>query len=200
MSRSNENTPTAVTQALVWIDLEMTGLNPNQDKILEIATIVTDAQLETLIEGPSIVIYWPDEVLGRMGPVVREMHEKNGLTERVRAATTRMSAAETETLQFVKAHCEPGTSPLCGNSVWMDRLFLRQQMPQLEQFLHHRVVDVSTLKELARRWHPELAHRAPAKPDTHRALDDIRASIEELRYYRQHWIREPEAPYRSMPD
>lgn len=169
---------------LVWIDLEMTGLDVGKDLILEIATLITDNALEIVAEGPAYAIARPPEVLEAMAPVVRDMHAKNGLTERCRASTIGPAQAEFETLRFVKEHCRERTAPLCGNSVWMDRLFLNRQMGTLDDWLHHRCLDVSTLKELARRWRPEVAASAPAKPETHRALDDIRASLAELKHYR----------------
>jgi oligoribonuclease len=169
---------------LVWIDLEMTGLDLGRDVILEIATLVTDSSLEVLAEGPVIAIRRPPDVLEAMAPVVKEMHEKNGLAQRCLESQIGPAQAELETLRFLQQWCKEASSPLCGNSVWMDRLFLNRQMPALDRFLHHRVIDVSTLKELARRWRPEVASSAPAKPESHRALDDIRASIAELRHYR----------------
>jgi oligoribonuclease len=174
---------------LVWIDLEMTGLDPGRDVIVEIATLVTDNQLELVAEGPALAIHRSDDVLASMIPIVREMHAKNGLTERCRASTMGPAQAELETLRFLQQHVQQSTSPLCGNSVWMDRLFLNRQMPVIDRWLHHRCIDVSTLKELARRWRPEVATSAPAKPDSHRALDDIRASIAELRHYRLKFLR-----------
>jgi len=174
---------------LVWIDLEMTGLDPGRDVIVEIATLLTDNQLELVAEGPALVIHRSDEVLDSMIPIVREMHAKNGLTERCKAATMGPAQAELETLRFLQQHVQQSTSPLCGNSVWMDRLFLNRQMPVIDRWLHHRCIDVSTLKELARRWRPEVVTSAPAKPDSHRALDDIRASINELRHYRLKFLR-----------
>ena len=173
---------------LVWIDLEMTGLDPSKDVILEIATLVTDNELELIAEGPVLAIHRSDDQLASMIPVVREMHARNGLTERCRASTMGPAQAELETLRFLQQHVVQSSSPLCGNSVWMDRLFLNRQMAVVDRWLHHRCIDVSTLKELARRWRPEVASSAPAKPDSHRALDDIRASIAELRHYRQRFL------------
>ena len=186
----------ASEQPMVWIDLEMTGLNPNRDVVLEIATIVTDAHLRVVAEGPNLVVTWPEEILARMGGIVRRMHDKNGLTERVRASKMRLGEAEKQTAAFIRQHCSEKSSPLCGNSVWMDRIFLQRQMPSIESYLHHRVIDVSTIKELARRWRPELLESAPPKPETHRALDDIRASIDELRHYRDVWFQSPEGSNR----
>lgn len=173
---------------LVWMDLEMTGLDPGKDVILEIATLITDNALEIVAEGPCHAIARPAEVLEAMQPIVRDMHAKNGLTERCRAATVGPSQAEFETLRFLQQHCKERTAPLCGNSIWMDRLFLNRQMGAVDRFLHHRCIDVSTLKELARRWRPEVAGSAPQKPETHRALDDIRASLIELKHYRAKFL------------
>lgn len=174
---------------LVWIDLEMTGLDPARDVILEVATLVTDNSLEILAEGPAIVIRRPREVLDAMIPIVRDMHAKNGLIERCLASGIGPAQAELETLDFVKTWCKERSAPLCGNSVWMDRLFLNRQMAAVDDWLHHRCIDVSTLKELARRWRPEVASSAPQKPETHRALDDIRASITELKHYRARFVQ-----------
>jgi oligoribonuclease len=169
---------------LVWMDLEMTGLDVGKDVIVEIATLITDSSLEVVAEGPCLAIQRPAELLDAMAPVVKEMHAKNGLTERCLASTIGPSQAEFETLRFVQGFCREKSSPLCGNSIWMDRLFLNRQMATLDRWLHHRCIDVSTIKELARRWRPDVAHSAPQKPDTHRALDDIRASLIELKHYR----------------
>ncbi len=174
---------------LVWIDLEMTGLDPGRDVILEIATLVTDNALAVVAEGPAFVIHREPEVLEAMIPIVKEMHAKNGLVERVLESQVGPAQAELESLRFVQQWCKERSSPLCGNSVWMDRLFLNRQMPTLDRFLHHRCIDVSTLKELARRWRPEIAGTAPLKPDTHRALDDIRASLAELKHYRARFLQ-----------
>lgn len=171
---------------LVWIDLEMTGLDPEGDSILEIAAIVTDGQLEQTVEGPELIIHADEASLLRMAPIVAEMHEASGLTEAVRASTLTVREAEQKVLQFVAAHVpEKASAPLAGNSVHADRAFLRRHMPELESWLHYRNVDVSTTKELARRWYPSVLDDAPEKGGAHRALADIRESIEELRYYRQ---------------
>ena len=172
-------------QPLVWIDLEMTGLDPDGDVIVEIATIITDGCLEELVEGPDLVIHAPDEVLDAMDPVVVAMHETSGLTELIRTATMTVRDAEQQTLEFVRGHVpEPGIAPVAGNSIHADRAFLRRHMPQLEAWMHYRNVDVSTFKEVTRRWAPGLLKRAPAKGGTHRALADIRESIRELQFYR----------------
>jgi oligoribonuclease len=170
--------------ALVWIDLEMTGLDPDRCKILEIATLVTNAELEVLAEGPDLVVHHCDEVLDGMDPWCVEHHVASGLTAASRASRVELAQAEAQTLEFLRRHTVAGESPLCGNSVWQDRRFLARHMPALEAFLHYRLVDVSTVKELCRRWYP--ATELPKKGEAHRALDDIRESLEELRYYRRH--------------
>ncbi|RMH44892.1 MAG: oligoribonuclease [Deltaproteobacteria bacterium] len=167
------------------MDLEMTGLDVDRERIIEMATLITDANLDVVAEGPEIVVHQPDEVLDRMDDWNREHHGASGLIDRVRASTVTEAEAERRTLEFLRAHCPPRTAPLAGNSIHQDRLFLRRYMPQLEAHLHYRNVDVSTVKELARRWFPDALAAAPAKRETHRALDDIRESIEELRYYRR---------------
>ncbi len=172
---------------LVWIDLEMTGLDTQRDHIIEIATIVTDAGLRILAEGPVVAIYQPPEVLAAMDEWNQQQHGKSGLLEQVRRSRLALHDAEQMTLDFLKRYVPPAISPMCGNSVCQDRRFLHRLMPKLEGFFHYRHLDVSTLKELARRWAPTLP---PFEKDSaHRALDDIRASIEELRYYRRHLFR-----------
>ena len=171
---------------LVWMDLEMTGLDPARNVIVEIATIVTDDDLEVVAEGPDLVIHQPDEALSAMEDVVREMHEKSGLTEAIRASTISLADAGEATLAFIKEHVpEPRTVPLCGNSIGTDRRFLSVYLNDIEEYLHYRSVDVSTLKELAKRWNPTILADQPRKETAHRALDDIRESIEELRFYRE---------------
>lgn len=169
---------------LIWIDLEMTGLNPDQDRIIEIATIVTDKQLKVLAEGPVIAVSQPDDVIGGMDEWNTTTHTGSGLVERVRQSTLDERAAEAATLDFLQDWVERGMSPMCGNSICQDRRFLWRYMPRLEAWFHYRNLDVSTIKELTRRWAPELL--AGVKKDSkHQALDDIRDSIEELRYYRE---------------
>lgn len=169
--------------ALLWVDLEMTGLDPERCAIVEIATIVTDADLHVIAEGPCLTIHQPEDVLATMDDYVRKMHESSGLLERIRASKVDLAAAESETLAFVAQHCKKGSTPLCGNSVWKDRVFLERYMPRLIEHVHYRLIDVSTVKELVRRWYsPELL---PKKKERHRALDDIIESIEELRVYRR---------------
>lgn len=171
---------------MVWIDLEMTGLDADRDRIVEIAAIITDGDLGQVVEGPELVIHAPDDVLASMVDVVRDMHEKSGLTAAVRVSDTSAAAAEAQVLEFVRAHVPQARSaPLAGNSISADRTFLRRYMPALEAHVHYRNVDVSTVKELVRRWYPEAYAARPAKEGGHRALVDIRESIEELRYYRR---------------
>ena len=168
---------------LIWIDLEMTGLMPDVDSIIEIATVVTDKDLAILAEGPVMAIHQPDEVLARMDEWNQRQHGSSGLTARVRASRIGVAEAEARTLEVLSALVAPGASPMCGNSICQDRRFLARYMPQLERFFHYRNLDVSTLKELARRWAPGVAE-AFAKQGTHLALADIHESIRELRHYR----------------
>lgn len=170
---------------LVWVDLEMTGLDPERDVILEIAVIVTDGDLEIVEEGPDLVVTQPEEALAAMGTVVADMHAKSGLDAAVRTSAVTLAVAEQQVLAFVRGHVPSAKSaPLAGNSIATDRAFLRRWMPELETHLHYRNVDVSTVKELARRWYPDAKKGAPEKGGGHRALADIRESIDELRYYR----------------
>ena len=170
---------------LAWLDLEMTGLDPSRHVIVEIATLVTDDELEIVAEGPDLVVHQPPEALAAMDEVVREMHTKSGLLPAITASTTTLEEAGAATLAFLQEHiAEPGSVPLCGNSIGTDRRFLATHVPAVEDFLHYRSIDVSTVKELCRRWYPEVLPAAPAKTATHRALEDIRESVAELRYYR----------------
>lgn len=172
---------------LVWIDLEMTGLDSDRCHILEIATIVTDSHLEILAEGPNLVVHADDAILETLSDWSREHFTKSGLLDRCRASRITREEAERQTLAFLEEHCVPGKSPLCGNSVHNDRAFLVRHMPDLTAFLHYRIIDVSSFKEVLGRWHPD--HLAPpAKAGLHEALADIRESIEELRYYRDAFI------------
>ena len=172
------------SQNLIWIDLEMTGLDPEHDNIIEIATIVTDKYLHTLAEGPVIAIYQTDEILMNMDDWNTKHHTNSGLTKRVRVSRIDAAGAQEQTLQFLQQYSSAGSSPMCGNSICQDRRFLAREMPKLEAFFHYRNLDVSTLKELAVRWTPEIA-KGFKKDSSHLALDDIRDSIEELRYYRE---------------
>ncbi len=173
---------------LVWIDMEMTGLDPDKDRVIEVAAIVTDAHLNLLAEGPVFVIHQADEVLDGMDAWNKGTHGRSGLIERVKASTVTESQAETEMIEFLRRYVPPGKSPMCGNSICQDRRFMARHMPALEAFFHYRNVDVSTLKELCRRWKPELI-AGFKKHQLHTALADIRESVEELKYYREHFIR-----------
>lgn len=176
---------------LIWIDLEMTGLDPNKERIIEIATIVTDWNLNVIEEGPALVIKQPTSLLDAMDEWCTRTHGESGLTQRVKDSQVSIAEAEEKTLEFLRRHIEAGTSPMCGNSVHQDRRFMVNEMPELEAFFHYRNLDVSTLKELAARWHPELPKQFK-KAGTHLALDDVRESIAELRFYRDEFIRLPE--------
>ena len=179
---------TVAENNLIWIDLEMTGLEPQQDQIIEIATVVTDAQLQILAQGPVIAIHQPDSIMRGMDEWNTRHHGDSGLTARVRDSNSSLSDAEQETLAFLRGYILPGKSPMCGNSICQDRRFMARLMPELEEFFHYRNLDVSTLKELARLWKPELTSGF-VKKGAHLALDDILESIEELKYYRQTFIR-----------
>jgi len=171
---------------LVWMDLEMSGLDPERETILEIATIITDGELNILAEGPNIVIHQPDEVLDNMDEWCTQHHAQSGLTARVRNSLISMRKAETETLDFIKKYVPERCSPLCGNSIHQDRIFLARYMKELEGFVHYRNIDVSTIKELGRRWYPNM--KAPVKQAEHLALSDVRESIKELAFYRKHYF------------
>ena len=175
----------------------MTGLDPTRDRIVEIATIVTDDDLEVVAEGPDLVVHQPDEVLDAMGEVVRRMHTRSGLLEAIRASEVSLDDAGAATLAFLREHIPDARSvPLCGNSIGTDRRFLLAYLPEIEEHLHYRSVDVSSVKELVKRWNPTILDGAPKKAEGHRALDDIRESIDELRYYREHFlvVADGEAP------
>ena len=175
-----------VRVVLAWMDLEMTGLDPANDVIVEIATLITDDELELVAEGPDLVIAAPESALAAMSDVVRTMHTRSGLLAAIEGSTVTLEEAGAATLAFLKEHIpEPSTVPLCGNSIGTDRRFLATYLPDIEQWLHYRSIDVSTVKELGRRWYPVEYSAAPDKKGGHRALDDIRESIAELRYYRE---------------
>ncbi len=170
---------------LIWVDLEMTGLIPERDVIIEIATIVTDAQLNTLAEGPVFAIHQPEAVLNGMDDWNTNQHNGSGLVKRIQASNVTTAEAEAQTIDFLKQWVPAGKSPICGNSICQDRRFLARYMPQLEAYFHYRNLDVSTIKELTARWKPELL-KGVKKNGSHLAMDDIRDSIEELKYYRTH--------------
>jgi oligoribonuclease len=175
-------TPQKPSDYLIWIDLEMTGLDPQHNRIIEIAILVTDNQLNLIAEGPVFAIHQSEELLGGMDAWNTKHHTQSGLIERVRQSSVNEAQAEQATLDFLAHYLKSGESPLCGNSIYQDRIFLARYMPTLEKFCHYRNLDVSTVKELARRWKPELTF---TKASTHRALDDIRESIAELKFYRE---------------
>jgi len=175
-------------QHLIWIDLEMTGLNPDSDLIIEIATIVTDKHLNILAQGPVLAVHQSDEALAAMDDWNQQHHGQSGLIDRVKASSIDDKEAERLTIEFLKQWVPENTSPMCGNSIGQDRRFLYRYMPELEAYFHYRNIDVSTLKELAARWAPEIK-KGFNKVAAHQALDDIIESIEELRYYRQHFIK-----------
>jgi oligoribonuclease len=171
---------------LIWIDLEMTGLMPETDQIIEIATVLTDKDLHVVAEGPDLAIHQPEEVLARMDSWNQRQHGGSGLLARVRSSRMTMAEAERQTVLFLSTHLPPNVSPMCGNSICQDRRFMARLMPELERFFHYRNLDVSTLKELARRWHPSIA-KGYSKESAHLAKADIYESISELRYYRE-WL------------
>ncbi|MDH4563333.1 oligoribonuclease [Pseudomonas sp. BN411] len=173
---------------LIWIDLEMTGLNPDTDVIIEMATIVTDSDLNVLAEGPTIAIHQSDEILAGMDEWNTRQHGQSGLTQRVRESQISMAEAEAQTLAFLDQWVPKGKSPICGNSICQDRRFLYRHMPQLEAYFHYRNLDVSTVKELAARWAPKVRDGVK-KSSSHLALDDIRDSIAELQHYREHFFK-----------
>ena len=176
----------AVRDQLVWIDCEMTGLDLRSDRLIEIAALVTDAELNVLGEGIDVVIHTDDEALDSMIEVVARMHSRSGLTEEVRVSTIDVAAAQEMVLDYIRTHVpSPKTAPLCGNSIATDRGFLARDMPELDEFLHYRMIDVSSIKELCRRWYPRIYYGQPEKGLAHRALADIQESIRELRYYRR---------------
>ncbi|HEX2273845.1 MAG TPA: oligoribonuclease [Acidimicrobiales bacterium] len=180
---------------LVWMDLEMTGLDPATHVIVEIATMVTDDDLEIVAEGPDLVVHQPPEALAAMDDIVRQMHTRSGLIHAIEASSLSLAEAGQATLDFIRSHVpEPGTVPLCGNSIGTDRRFLAAYLPDLDRWLHYRSIDVSTVKELCRRWYPDVFAAVPRKQGAHRAAGDIRESIAELRHYRETIFRPADAP------
>ncbi len=177
-----------MSSKLIWIDLEMTGLDPEQNVIIEIATVVTDPELNIVAEGPNLAINQPESALSLMDDWNLSHHSESGLLSRVRESEISQKEAEAMTLEFVGKYSEKNQTPLCGNSIWQDRRFLIHHMPALESFFHYRIIDVSSVKELARRWNPSIVNQV-SKQGSHRALDDIRESIEELRVYRNLFFR-----------
>jgi oligoribonuclease len=179
----------------VWMDLEMTGLDPERDVIVEMATLVTDDELNIVAEGPDLVIGASQEQLDAMEAVVRNMHTTSGLLPQIAASTLTVKEAAAETLKFVREHVpEPGSVPLCGNSIAVDRRFLQQHAPELDRWFHYRSVDVSTVKELCKRWQPEVYAGRPHKTTSHRAMDDVRESVAELAYYKSRFMNDGTAP------
>jgi oligoribonuclease len=177
------------------MDLEMTGLDPATHVIVEIATMVTDDDLEIVAEGPDLVVHQPPEALAAMDDIVRQMHTRSGLIPAIEASSLSLADAGKATLEFIRSHVpEPGTVPLCGNSIGTDRRFLAAYLPEVDGWLHYRSIDVSTVKELCRRWYPEVFAATPRKQGAHRASGDIRESIAELRHYRETIFRRPDAP------
>ena len=194
-AKKSHATLSSADDRLVWVDLEMTGLDVDQDVIVEIACIVTDSALAPLDEGIQLVVHADADTLKRMGDFVREMHTKSGLLKEIEGATVDVAAAQKATLDYVKQHVpKPSTAPLCGNSIGTDRRFLARYMTELDDYLHYRSIDVSSLKELCRRWYPEVYRKRPGKAENHRALDDIRESIAELRFYRENLLIPAEKP------
>lgn len=183
---------------LAWMDLEMTGLDATKNVIVEIATLITDDELNIIAEGPDLVIHATEEELALMDEVVVEMHARSGLTNEIRASVITLEEAGAATLAFIQTHIpEPRTVPLCGNSIGMDRRFLTAYLPEIEEYLHYRSVDVSTIKELARRWYPEDLKEYTKSASAHRAMDDIKESLEEMRYWRKRVFRAQTAPAES---
>jgi oligoribonuclease len=189
-----------MSELLVWMDLEMTGLDAERERIIELAVVITDGNLELIAEGPDLVVHQPDDVLAAMDDWNTKHHGASGLTERVRTSAITEALAEEQVLAFIDQHVGPkDRPPLAGNSIHQDRRFIRRYMPRLDARLHYRLVDVSTVKELARRWYPQIHDRRPPKQESHRALDDIRESIAELRFYRDH-VFVPRTPAAPPPD
>jgi oligoribonuclease len=181
-----------VDDRLVWIDLEMTGLDVERHRIVELAVLITDAQLEILDDGLDLIVHQPPEMLAEMDDFVRKMHVRSGLLPEIEKSTLTLDAAGAQALVYIREQVpEPRTAPLCGNSIGVDRRFLGRYLPQLDEYVHYRSIDVSSFKELCRRWYPDVYAKRPGKAETHRALSDIRESVAELRFYREHMLRPP---------
>jgi oligoribonuclease len=191
---------------LVWLDLEMTGLDTTRHVIVEIAALVTDSELQPLDDGIDLIVHQPPSALAEMDDFVHTMHTKSGLLPEIEASTLSLADAGAQVLDYVRGHVAEGTSPLCGNSIGVDRRFLDHQLPELDRYLHYRSIDVSSFKELCRRWFPEVYKKRPGKQESHRALADVRESIAELAYYRAEMLRpagmvtDPPPPHASTPD
>jgi oligoribonuclease len=191
--------PPGAADRLVWIDLEMTGLDTERHAIVEIAVLVTDSALELVDDGIDLVIHATPAELERMDDFVRNMHTKSGLLPQIEASTLSLEAAGAEVVDYLKARVPEHTAPLCGNSIGVDRRFLDRYLPAVDGYVHYRSIDVSSLKELCRRWNPGVYKGRPGKAETHRALDDIRESLEELRFYRDQFLQLPTAESRATP-
>jgi oligoribonuclease len=184
--------PASADNRLVWIDLEMTGLDVERHRIVELAVLVTDAHLEVLADGLDLVVHQSPEVLAEMDEFVRKMHTKSGLLPEIERSSLGLDAAGAQAMEYIAQFVpEAGTAPMCGNSIGVDRRFLDRYLPSLDRYLHYRSIDVSSIKELCRRWYPDVYKKRPSKAETHRALDDIRESVAELRYYRDTIMRPP---------
>ena len=186
----------SLAPVLVWMDLEMTGLDPARHVIVEIATLITDDDLNVVAEGPDLVVHQDEAALAEMEPVVVEMHTRSGLLDSIRTSTISLADAGAQTLEFIKTHVtEARRVPLCGNSIGMDRRFLAAYLPEIEEYLHYRSVDVSTVKELVKRWYPALNSSRPRKAGSHRALDDVLERVSEMKFYREHvFVRDIKGP------
>jgi oligoribonuclease len=194
--------PASVDDRLVWIDLEMTGLDLQRHRIVELAVLVTDAHLDVLVDGLDLVVHQPPDVMAEMDNFVRKMHTKSGLLTEIERSSLSLEAAGKHAIEYIKQFVpEPGTAPMCGNSIGVDRRFLDRYLPELDRYLHYRSIDVSSLKELCRRWYPEAYKKRPSKTEAHRALDDVRESVAELRYYRDTIMRPPTpSPVPTQPE
>jgi oligoribonuclease len=186
---------TASDGRLVWLDLEMTGLDVTRHVIVEIAALVTDGDLQPLDDGIDVIVHQPPEALAEMDDFVQQMHTRSGLIPEIEASTLSLTDAGAQVIEYIRGHVpEAGTAPMCGNSIGVDRRFLDHQLPELDKFLHYRSIDVSSFKELCRRWYPADYKKRPHKAETHRALADVRESIAELRFYREHMLKPAGAP------